>query len=74
MSNTILTMEHIEKSFPGVHALSDCHFDLKSGEVHSIVGENGAGKSTLMKVLTGVYKKDSGTITYMGKELEPQNQ
>lgn len=73
MSQTILTMEHIEKSFPGVHALCDCHFDLRAGEVHSIVGENGAGKSTLMKVLTGVYQKDSGTITYLGSELEPQN-
>ncbi len=73
MANTILTMEHIEKTFPGVHALSDCHFDLKSGEVHSIVGENGAGKSTLMKVLTGVYKKDSGKITYLGNELNPEN-
>jgi len=73
MGKTILTMEHIEKSFPGVHALSDCHFDLRAGEVHSIVGENGAGKSTLMKILTGVYKKDSGTITYMDKELDPEN-
>lgn len=73
MSETILKMEHIEKTFPGVHALSDCFFELKSGEVHSIVGENGAGKSTLMKVLTGVYKKDSGKITYLSKELEPQN-
>jgi len=73
MGETILTMEHIEKRFPGVHALSDCHFDLRAGEVHSIVGENGAGKSTLMKILTGVYKKDSGNITYMGKSLEPEN-
>lgn len=73
MAGTILTMDHIEKRFPGVVALSDCHFDLKAGEVHSIVGENGAGKSTLMKVLTGVYKKDKGSITYMGKELEPEN-
>lgn len=73
MNNTILTMDHIEKRFPGVHALSDCHFDLKAGEVHSIVGENGAGKSTLMKVLTGVYRKDSGTITYMGTDIEPEN-
>lgn len=73
MGETILTMEHIEKRFPGVHALSDCHFDLRAGEVHSIVGENGAGKSTLMKVLTGVYKKDSGKITYMGKDFEPEN-
>ena len=65
----ILEMDHIEKIFPGVHALSDVHFDLIRGEVHALVGENGAGKSTLMKVLNGIYKKDGGTIKVDGKEV-----
>ena len=62
-------MRGIEKSFPGVHALDDCQFDLNAGEVHALVGENGAGKSTLMKVLSGVYTKDAGTILLDGKEI-----
>ena len=63
-------MSGIEKSFPGVKALSDCRFDLNSGEVHALIGENGAGKSTMMKILTGVYTKDSGRILFEGKEIE----
>lgn len=70
MGETILTMEGIHKRFPGVYALRDCRFDLKSGEVHALVGENGAGKSTLMKVLTGVLKKDAGKIVFMNEELD----
>ncbi len=66
---TLLYMEHIEKRFPGVHALKDCHFDLRAGEVHALLGENGAGKTTLMKVLTGVHKKDGGRIVFMDEEL-----
>jgi ribose transport system ATP-binding protein len=62
MSNFLVQMKGIEKNFPGVHALSDCCFDLLRGEVHGLVGENGAGKSTLMKVLSGIYEKDAGTI------------
>ena len=50
---TLLRMEGIYKSFPGVQALSDCQFDLRPGEVHALVGENGAGKSTMMKIITG---------------------
>ena len=70
MGEVILTMKDIDKSFPGVHALDHVNFEVKRGEVHALMGENGAGKSTLMKVLTGIYKKDSGTITYEGKETE----
>ncbi|UGB29315.1 sugar ABC transporter ATP-binding protein [Metabacillus sp. B2-18] len=70
MSNVLLEMEGISKSFPGVKALSDVKFELRSGEVHSLLGENGAGKSTLMKVLTGIYQKDEGRIIYQGKEVE----
>ena len=62
-------MRGIEKTFPGVHALKDCQFELLSGEIHALVGENGAGKSTLMKVLTGVYSKDAGQIFYKGQEV-----
>lgn len=70
MDEVLVSMEGIEKTFPGVHALSSCRFELRSGEVHALVGENGAGKSTLMKVLTGVYKKDAGRIIYKGREVE----
>ncbi|MGN0185307.1 MAG: sugar ABC transporter ATP-binding protein [Aristaeellaceae bacterium] len=63
-------MEGIDKSFPGVHALDHVNLEVRRGEVHALMGENGAGKSTLMKVLTGIYTKDSGTITYEGKEVE----
>lgn len=73
MGEVILTMKGIDKSFPGVHALDHVDLEVKKGEVHALMGENGAGKSTLMKVLTGIYKKDSGTITYEGKEVEFTN-
>ena len=73
MGEVILTMKDIDKSFPGVHALDHVNFEVKRGEVHALRGENGAGKSTLMKVLTGIYTKDSGTITYEGKDIEFHN-
>ena len=73
MGEVILTMKDIDKSFPGVHALDHVNFEVKRGEVHALMGENGAGKSTLMKVLTGIYKKDSGSIVYEGKEIEFHN-
>lgn len=73
MSEILVRMEEISKSFPGVKALDRCRFELRAGEVHALVGENGAGKSTMMKVLTGVYTKDSGTIQYKGREFAPAN-
>jgi ribose transport system ATP-binding protein len=73
MTDVLVLMEGIEKSFPGVHALSQARFDLRAGEVHALVGENGAGKSTLMKVLAGVYSKDAGRILVKGKEVEIPN-
>ncbi len=73
MNETLVFMQGIEKEFPGVHALCDCRFELKHGEVHALVGENGAGKSTLMKVLTGVYQKDAGQLFYKGKETDIPN-
>lgn len=73
MNETILEMEHISKTFGPVKALKDVHMDLRSGEVHALMGENGAGKSTLMKILSGVYSLESGTLTYFGKETEFEN-
>jgi ribose transport system ATP-binding protein len=73
MSSTLLKMEGISKSFPGVKALSDVQLELRSGEVHALVGENGAGKSTLMKVLTGIYQRDSGKIMLEGNEVDVPN-
>ena len=63
-------MEGIDKSFPGVHALDKCRFELRSGEVHALCGENGAGKSTLMKVLAGIYPRDAGRIVFKGVEVD----
>lgn len=68
MPQKLIEMIGISKVFPGVRALNKVNFDLFPGEVHALVGENGAGKSTLMKVLTGVYGKDEGTILVRGKE------
>ena len=70
MDNLLISMEGIEKSFPGVKALDQCRFELRAGEVHALVGENGAGKSTMMKVLSGIYAKDAGHIYYKGKEVD----
>jgi len=66
-SKEVLKMRGICKSFPGVKALSSVDFTLNKGEIHSLMGENGAGKSTLIKVLTGVYKIDEGSIELNGK-------
>lgn len=73
MSEVLVQMEGIDKSFPGVHALGDCRFELRTSEVHALVGENGAGKSTLMKILSGIYPKDAGSILLHGREVEIPN-
>ena len=65
-----LELKNVSKSFPGVKALNKINFNLKKGEIHSLVGENGAGKSTLLKILSGAYKKDEGTISLEGEEVE----
>ncbi|MBU5442167.1 sugar ABC transporter ATP-binding protein [Paenibacillus sp. MSJ-34] len=69
----ILQMRAISKSFPGVQALSNVDFNLRKGEIHALMGENGAGKSTLIKVLTGVYKRESGETTLNGKPIAPRS-
>ena len=69
-NETVLTMRGISKQFPGVRALNKVDFTLRKGEIHALMGENGAGKSTLIKVLTGVYGKDAGTIWIDGVEGE----
>jgi len=73
MEDLVLKSEGINKWFGGVHALSDMSFELKQGEVHALVGENGAGKSTYIKILSGVYQKDSGTTVYNNKEIDFRN-
>ncbi|PHV70278.1 D-xylose ABC transporter ATP-binding protein [Sporanaerobium hydrogeniformans] len=73
MGDTIVCMENIVKSFSGVYALKNANLDLRKGEVHALMGENGAGKSTLMKILTGIYGKDSGSIKFENKEVEFKN-
>jgi ABC-type sugar transport system ATPase subunit len=64
---TVLSLQHIHKSFYGSAALDDINLDFLEGEVHIVCGENGAGKSTLMKILSGIYTRDSGDITLFGE-------
>lgn len=68
--NPILSIRNVSKSFSGVKALDNVSMDFYPGEIHAIMGENGAGKSTLMKVLFGIYKRDSGEIIYNGEAVE----
>ena len=69
----LLAMRNISKSFPGVKALDNLNFDLRSGEVHGILGENGAGKSTLIKVLGGIYHPEQGEILINGQKVTIQS-
>ncbi len=73
MGEVLVRMEGIDKRFPGVHALDQCDFEFRAGEVHALVGENGAGKSTLMKILGGIYSKDEGHVYLEGQEVEIVN-
>ena len=66
LNDVIVRMENICKAFPGVKALDDVHFELRSGEVMALLGENGAGKSTLIKVISGAIEPDEGNIIYEG--------
>ncbi len=69
MDQYAVVIDKVKKSFGGVHALKSIDLKVKKGSIHAIVGENGAGKSTLMKILSGIYIKDGGTIYINGKEV-----
>src|SRR3954469_20201032 len=69
-TQSLVTMQGIAKSFPGVVALEDVDFSLRKGEIHALMGENGAGKSTLIKILTGVEHPDKGLIELEGKPVQ----
>ncbi|MFD7919278.1 sugar ABC transporter ATP-binding protein [Streptomyces sp. NPDC059740] len=69
----VLDVAGVNKSFAGVHALRDVDFRLRAGEVHALIGENGAGKSTLIKVMTGVYRPDTGRVRFAGVDREFRN-
>ena len=73
MSDVLLSAREITKSFPGVKALAGVQIELRRGEIHALLGENGAGKSTLIKIITGVYQRDSGTIQFAGREIHPRS-
>ena len=68
----VLRARDISRAFPGVQALSGVELTLRAGEVHALMGQNGAGKSTLIKVLTGVYAPDAGSIELLGNAVTPQ--
>jgi ribose transport system ATP-binding protein len=68
--NSLISVSRLSKSFPGVRALHEIQFELMAGEVHALMGENGAGKSTLMKILAGVYTRDSGDMLVEGQPVD----
>src|SRR5437763_1488248 len=67
--NKLLEVRGLTKNFPGVKALQGVDFTVRRGEIHALMGENGAGKSTLIKVLTGVYPRDAGTVRLEGTDI-----
>lgn len=70
MREDLIQISALGKNFPGVRALHQCEFNLRAGEIHALMGENGAGKSTLMKILAGVYQKDTGEILLKGQPID----
>lgn len=73
MSEYILELKGVTKTFPGVKALDNVHFSLKQGEIHALMGENGAGKSTFIKIITGVHMPDEGEIYLNGQRVDIRN-
>lgn len=73
MSEELLSMKNISKSFAGIHALNQVHFSCRKGEVHVLAGENGAGKSTILKILSGIHQADSGEICFKGQKVSIKN-
>ncbi len=69
-SELLLEMRDITKTFPGVRALTNASLRVGSGEVHALIGQNGAGKSTLIKILTGAYRRDSGSVVFAGASVD----
>jgi len=70
MTDNLLELTNITKTFPGVKALNAVNFSARRGEIHALIGENGAGKSTLIKIISGIYNKDSGDIRINGEKIE----
>ena len=70
MAQSLLKAEHVKISFGNVHALKDVSLEILPGEIHCLAGENGCGKSTIIKIISGVYQRDGGTIEFNGKKLE----
>ena len=73
MSDPLLSARSITKIFPGVKALDGVQLDLHRGEIHALMGENGAGKSTMIKIITGVYQRDGGSVVFNGREIHPKS-
>jgi galactofuranose transport system ATP-binding protein len=69
----LLEVRSLAKSFGPTRALKNGGIELRSGEIHALVGENGAGKSTLIKILAGVFPRDGGTVLLEGREIAPAN-
>ena len=69
-SDVLIKVEKITKRFPGVLALDGASLEIRRGKVHALFGENGAGKSTLIKLLSGAYQPDGGTISVRGEKVE----
>src|SRR4029078_3506202 len=69
----VLQARDISRAFPGVQALSGAQLTLRAGEVHALMGQNGAGKSTLIKILTGIYTPDAGSIELLGRPITPES-
>ena len=65
----VLAVNGVRKAFAGVVVLDEARFDVRAGEVHTLMGENGAGKSTLMKILAGVHRPDAGTLLLNGEPV-----